>query len=811
MPSRMNGESWMDRLSPVWARIRARAAAIASSTIVILDRARQRVRASLRRARPRWNAALDRARFLGARWRERLRVWTADRGRLALLGRALALSAFLLGLGVWVWSGAPDCAADGCPDGKALAEYRPPEAPHVFDAEGRLMGHLPGEIRFWMPLDSFPATLIEAIIAVEDRRFHQHRGLDLRGIARAVLVNLRAGEVREGASTITMQLARNLWEPGLREHGRWRRKAVEARLALRLEGALEKDQILELYLNRIYLGRGLYGMAVASRHYFGKAPSELSLSEIATLVGAVKAPERYNPRTRPEDARARREVVLDVLGSAGVADPGSIARARSDSLGVPDTIPLAQGRSYYAFAVQRELREIFPDPGDRQGLRVFTAFDPSAQAAAEARLSEQIRRIESGRYGRYPHPVPSDSLGRADGDSPWLQGSVLVMDVRSGAVRAVVGGRSFEHSEFDRVFLARRQAGSAFKPLVYAAALENRSVTLADVIDTRPIELARHDGLWVPADDQATGETMNARTALARSSNWAAVRVGMRVGTGPVARFVERAGIETAIDRVPAAFLGSTALHPAELVAAYAAIGNGGQAVTPHLITRVEDRTGRVVYRHDAPPRQAMDPRVAFLTRRALRDVVDRGTGGAARRGGYWGPAAGKTGTTDDWRDAWFIGFNGEVVVGVWLGFDRPRRIMTGGFGGTLAAPVWGAIMRDLYGAGGDAPDLPPRPPGLREVEVDVETGYAVSGLCLPEDPRLELFLPGTEPRAGCPLHVQPPVMAGDDTWSWDGVLRIGTAVGSVTVTRPPTPRSDPPASAADEKRSGGLRSGGSR
>ncbi len=678
---------------------------------------------------------------------------------------------------------APSCAEEGCPTWSGIADYHPPEAPSFYDRDGRLVGHLPGEVRIWVPIDGFPPALLEAIVAVEDRRFYEHAGLDLKGIARAALVNLRSGGVREGASTITMQLARNLWWPRLGEYGRWRRKLVEARLAVRLERELEKQRILELYLNRVYLGRGLYGFGAAARHYYGKAPADLDLSQIATLVGAVKTPERYNPRTNPGLARERRDVVLAVLEQEGIAARERVAAARAEPVSAIDDPPSVQGQGYFAAAVSRELRRLIPDPEIRSGVRVHTTLDPRAQASAERRLAEQIEAIERGSYGRFRHPVPEGDLGRSDGDSDYLQGAVLAMDVRTGAVRAAVGGRSFDHSEFDRAFLAARQPGSAFKPIVYATALAEGRITLAEKVDTSPIELEVVQGVWAPADEQAVGDRMSVRAALARSSNWAAVRVGSAVGPHRVGQVAAALGIASRFEPVPASFLGASVLRPVELVTAYATFANGGDAVRPHVISRIEDRKGRVLYEHPAGSEPVLDPRVAYLTTQALRDVIDGGTGWRAREAGYRGPAAGKTGTTDEWRDAWFVGFNGELATGVWLGFDRPATITERAYGGVVAAPVWGRMMADLYGDGRDAAGFPARPRDMRALEVDASTGYAVSDRCAPEAPRTEYFIPGTEPPALCPIDVAAPVLVSTSTPS----SNFGSLPAPVVRTRGPS------------------------
>ena len=665
-------------------------------------------------------------------------------------GSALALAA-AVGLAIMVR--VPDCEAEGCPRVEALSEYRPPEAAHYYDRDGRLVGHLPGTVRMWENLEEFPPLLRQAIVSVEDHRFYEHHGVDVSSVLRAAVANVKAGGIAEGASTITMQLVRNLWEPALGKYGPWRRKLTEARLAQMLERRFGKDRILELYLNQVYLGRGIYGFGAAARHYYEKPVGELTLGEITMLVGAVKTPERYNPRTGGEGALTRRSVVLDLLVEAGAVTEAEADAVRDEPLNAIDTGPLVQGRSYFAAAVRRELLALVPDASARTGLRVFTTLDPEVQRSLDRRIGEQVARIESGAYGAFRHPVPEDgALPRAEGLSAYLQGAGVALDIRSGEVRAVTGGREFEHSEFDRAILASRQPGSTFKPVVYAAGLTAGEITLADILDTSPIEMEVLREVWRPADAQASDSLMSVREALARSSNWAAVRVGRAVGVGAMAQTAARLGIRSPVAPVPASFLGASSLRPVELVAAFAAFGNGGSRVEPHLITRIEDAHGRIVYRATPSVEVALPPTIAFLTRQGLEGVVNGGTGWRARAAGYWGPAAGKTGTTDESKDAWFVGFNGELALGIWLGFDRPKEIVRNAYGGTIAAPVWGAVMFDIYGSGRDAPGFPRPPRELRRIRIDTETGFAVSEDCdaWALDTRIEYFVRGTEPPALC-------------------------------------------------------------
>lgn len=690
---------------------------------------------------------------------------TREKGGRRLLSRLLlacviAAAVALGGLVAVALLLTPDCADEGCPTLETIQDYSPPEPPHVYDRYGDLVGQLPGPQRLVVSLDDVSPLVREGFVAVEDRRFREHGGVDPLGVLRAAVRNVTAGKVEEGASTITMQLVRNVFGADVRAYNRWRRKLTEVRMALALEDRLSKDEILELYLNQIYLGGGAWGVETAARYFFGRSAGDLTPAQAALLIGLAKSPEGYNPRTHPERALERRSVVLSVMLREGILTAAQAETARNEELML---VARPEGRrigAYYLAAVDRQVRETFPDPRTREGIRVHTGYDPALQRAAVTALRGRIREIEEGAVGPYPHPVAPEDMDVApvaDGPSPYLQGMVVALDARRGTVLALVGGRDFGHSEFDRALQAERQPGSAIKPILYSAAL-GLNLTLMDEIETGPVEiqLAGQEP-WRPAD-QGDGEPMTVREALRLSSNTAAVRVGQYVGVETLIAQSRRLGITTPMPPYPSIFLGSAEVRPVELVAAYAAFGNGGRRVTPHLVTRIEDPEGMIVWLpEDLEPRSAIPPGVAFLTLDALRDVVETGTGWRVREEGFTGAAAGKTGTTDEGKDTWFIGLTPEVVAGVWMGFDNPRPIVEAASGGRLVAPVWARMMREGYrpiggfGAADAATWLPP--PDVVSVLIDTQTGYVAGPDCPEEAVRSEYFLVATAPAIQCPVH----------------------------------------------------------
>jgi penicillin-binding protein 1A len=647
---------------------------------------------------------------------------------------------------------------EGCPSVDALRDYRPPEATRLYAMDGSLLADLSPERRVVVDLDEVPPTISNGFVAVEDRRFWTHNGIDPRGMFRALWVNVRTLSLREGSSTITMQLPRNIFPAELPRRDRWRRKACELRLAGEIEDALGKREVLKLYINQVYLGDGKYGVEEAARAYFGKSATRLSTAEAALLVGLVKNPEGYNPRRAPNRAIQRRNVVLEVLARENVITAADAERAKAEPLKLVPPPEASGPAPYYVAAVRRELRERFGDDADIRGLRVYTGLDPALQRAARDALVAQIRAVENGSLGRWRHARPeSERLEPAEGSgSPFLQGAIVVLDTRTGEVRALVGGRDFTHSSYDRALLARRQPGSTFKPVVFAAAMQH-GLAATDRIDTTPVAIDLAGTAWRPDDlvpDTVTSLTV--REAMALSSNNAAVRIGEWVGVNRVADMARTLGLSTPVPLYPSVFLGSAEVIPAEFAAAYATLGNGGYRVTPRVISRIEDARGNVLWRAPQTAQHVLDPGVAYLATSLMEEVVDRGTGTAVRREGFWLPAAGKTGTTNDARDVWFVGMTPDLAAAVWFGFDQPKQIMPNAFGGNMAAPVWARTMKAAY-ATRPAPQPWTPPSSLVSMPVDVRSGGAATEDCPPEDIRIEHFVPGTEPTEYCPVHYTAP------------------------------------------------------
>ena len=679
-----------------------------------------------------------------ARWRK----WST-RKRVLVSAAAVAVAVFVVGAS-WLTFFITGVVGPGCPSVADLRDYRPPEATRVFAADGTVLADLSPQRRIVLGLEDVPPMLREGMIAVEDRRFWDHDGVDLRSVGRALWRNVASFGIREGFSTITMQLARSVFPDRLPMGDKVGRKACEVFLAKRIEGELEKRQILALYLNQIYLGAGLYGVEAAAEGYFGKSADRLAPEEAALIVALVKSPEGYNPRKHPVRAVERRNIALEVMADAGVLDRSTADAAKRRPLRLAPPPDAAGTAPYFVAAVRSELRTRFGADADVRGLRVFTGLDPQLQKLANEALVSQIERIENGSYGQYSHPKASSS---DDPEAPVLQGMIVSLDPYTGAVKALVGGRDFARSQFDRALQARRQPGSAFKPLVYAAALESGLPATAR-LETAPVSVdAAGSQTWTPGDHVSdTVETLSVRNALALSSNNAAVRVGRWVGEERVAGMGRRLGLSTPIPNYPSIHLGSAEVVPAELVAAFAAFGNGGYQVRPTLFLRVEDAEGRVLWEARPPSRQVLDSGVAFLTLTLLEEVVNSGTGSVIRTRGFWLPAAGKTGTTNDGKDVWFVGLTPDLVTGVWLGFDRPRSIMPSAGGGRLAAPVWADLMLATYqDRPAPAPWAPPS--NVVSAQVDERTGYLATGNCPPDDIRIEYFLIGTEPEMYCPLH----------------------------------------------------------
>jgi len=699
-----------------------------------------------------WEPVETRAllRTLGDRWRHLSR-----RTALAIL---LTLAVSFFAFFVFSWD---HCFFSTCPDVGRLAAYQPGGAPLLLDRNGEVFADLTPVEHATVPLGTLPSLVAQAFLAVEDKRFQEHRGIDWRRVGGAILADLRAGSFEQGFSTITMQLARNLFPERLpgREQS-LARKLLEVRVAKDIERRFSKQEILELYLNHIYFGNRAHGIEAASRQYFGVPAVRLTLSQAALLAALPKAPSHYDPRRHPEAALERRNLVLDLMAAQGRIARREEAAARAAPLGIvppPRQARVEAGLApWFVEQVRRDLEERFGADLYSRPLRIRTTLDSRAQRAAEEELARQLRAVESGQLGKFAGTRYAAEKDAGPDGTAYLQGAVVAIDPRNGDVLAWVGGRNFSHSQFDRAAMARRQAGSAFKPFVYAAALRAGWVLSQPLADT-PLSIRLSSGqVWQPKNFSARydGE-VTLRDALVRSKNVATVRLADAVGLGAVAAAAHRSGISQTLPELPSMALGTAAVSPLELTAAYTPFATLGTGAEPRMILSVEDEDGHVLWKPEARKREVLDPGIAYLLTDVLTEALERGTGIAALqglRGGLKVPAAGKTGTTNDGADAWFVGYTPDLVTGVWVGFDKPRPILEDATGGRLAAPVWGRMMERFY-AGRKPPAPWQRPDNVVARTVDPATGLLLKDGCPPltGTAHEELFLDRATPAAYCP------------------------------------------------------------
>jgi penicillin-binding protein 1A len=735
-------------------------------------------------------------------------------------------------------------AAIHMPRVEALADFQPGQISRLHDREGEVFATFARQRRVLLEEGEVPEVLRQALVAVEDSNFYQHGGIDLAAIIRAELANIRAGEIVEGAGTLTMQLARELF---LTRERTWRRKIEEALLAVELEKSYTKPQILTLYMNMVNLGHGNYGMASAARYFFDKDVGELTLPEAATLAGIVQAPSRMSPYRRPELVKERRDHVLSRMLAEGFIDRPEYERAVATPLLVVSHAPDVPLAPYFAEDVRKYLEATYgTNAVHDSGLQVWTTLDRSMQTAAEDALRAGLRRLDRRRGWRgavaqvpagevdehelsswtgkqvvpghwYQGLVleagpdtarvrieereltldregiewtrrrrPSEVLSRGDvawfrveaaaggetaadaGDGeeatgappatpadadlrlvleqqPEVQGAVVVLESATGAIRALVGGWDFDRNRFNRITQARRQVGSAFKPLVFGAALE-MGYTPADTVFDGPTGFRGADGklsYWPQNYTRSYRGIVTLRTALEQSINVPAVKLQDMVGTERVIAFARRAGIESPLPPYPSLALGSADIVPLELAAAYAAIANQGTWVQPYMIDRVVEAGGRQLEQRTPVTRTTTDPRVAFVLTHMLQGVVQRGTAASLRSLPL--AIAGKTGTTDSYSDAWFVGFTPRYTLLVWVGYDVKRSLGSGMTGSAAALPIWRAIaergLEEGWLAKGEDFGAPP---GVTVQTVDRGTGLLPGS----GSDRViqEAFVQGTEP-----------------------------------------------------------------
>ena len=568
-----------------------------------------------------------------------------------------------------------------------------PAISEVFDYAGMRYSKLEGQVRYVVPLSQISPNFINALLAREDSRFYKHRGVDLTGIARAAVRNVNAGNVKEGASTITQQLARNTFDLG---DDRWRKKLVEALLALRIEKNLSKEKILEAYANRIYYGLGLYGVETASRACFGKSANELTLSEAAILAGLIRSPNRLTPLGDSRTALAERDQVLGRMEELKMITPEEAKAARAEPIPLTKILLPSTQENYAMDAVMRDLAILLPeDIIDRGGLKIYTTIDPRLQMIAEEAVESKLAQLESSKEWPHPTRVPvttADPQANAEKptESPYVQGALMAIDNETGGIRAIVGGRDFKESPYNRAWLAKRQVGSTFKPFVYAAAF-SKGMGPGMLVDDSPIREGDIAGVtsWSPRNSDGENEGLQpAALGLIRSRNTMTVRVGEFATRAEVRALALKAGLEKVPD-IPAIYLGAFETTLKHLTAAYTMFPNNGVRRQPYIIESIQDRYGKTIYKATRAELRCINPDVNYVMNELLRDVIRKGTATAATSFGLTVPAAGKTGTTDDYKDAWFIGYTTRLTCGVWVGMDRPERIADRGYGSKLALPIW--------------------------------------------------------------------------------------------------------------------------
>ncbi len=688
------------------------------------------------------------------------RWWTPRTRRWLVLGvaGAAALSVALV-LALWFTV----CLGNSCPAVANLESYDPNQAAKVYAADGRLLTDLGLERRTVVPLAEMSPAVTAAFVSTEDKRFYRHHGIDWIRVFGAMKDMLVERRIAGGASTITMQLAGNMWPDAIDRRDRsLRRKLREAKVALEIEKKYSKDKILELYLNQINLGNRAFGVEAASQRYFGKSVRDLNVAEAATLAAIPKAPERYNPRKHPDNSVQRRNVVIALMRDNGKLGAEEAERWKAFPLRLSARSDFSGVAEYFVEYVRQILQARFGSDLYREGYRIYTTLDLDMELTAERALEDQLREIEKTpgfhheTYGEYEERKADEGSGDAAiPNSPYLQGLLVTLDAGTGAIRAMIGGRDFEDSKFNRATQATRQPGSTFKPFVYSAALRS-GIPLSEVIVDEPfsMEIPGQD-TWTPQNYELgfTG-AHTLRWNLYQSRNIPAIKLGLQIGADAIISEARRFGITSRILPVPAIAIGSADVIPLEMFSAYTTFANLGDRAEPYAIERVEDRDGNIVWEPRPRLMPVMSREQAWLMVDALRDVVRKGTAAHSVGSQIRFPAGGKTGTTNDYNDVWFIGFTPDLVTGVWMGFDQPTRIMGNAQGGRLAAPAWTAVMNEIYSRR-PVPAAWSRPSDLAAAEIDNTTGYLATAFCPAEVHEIESFIPGTEPTEYCPVHSQ--------------------------------------------------------
>jgi penicillin-binding protein 1A len=647
-----------------------------------------------------------------------------QKGKLLVLYLFLTLTAILIGgaagyviFSVW-----------DLPEVQTLEEYKPSITSRVYSDNNKLLAEFFLENRTPVVLESVPEMLIKALIATEDVRFYSHYGLDFRGIARALYRNIRAGKVLEGGSTLTQQLAKILF---LTPERSYTRKLKEMILALRIEQRYTKREILSLYLNQIYFGNGAYGIEAAAQIYFGKSAKDLNVEECALLAGLPRSPKYYSPFKSPASALGRRAYVLNRMVAAGIITRSQAEDAKRTPFPVQTPIKLGGSAPYFVEYVRQKVEERFGSSILYSGgLNIYTSINDELQKYAEDAVTSGLAKIEARLKTKRKEP---------------LQAALIAIEPLTGRIRAMVGGRNYRQSQFNRSWQALRQPGSAFKPIIFAAAL-NRGFGASDILDDSPlvIKVDRKKN-WSPENFTRTYQgPVTLSWAFTQSLNVPTVRMLEKIGINEAIQYAKKIGIKSPLAPYLSLALGSSDVTLLELTSAYAVFADHGIRIGPVSILTISDNTGRVLYMNDTVPAQVTSPETAYLVTNLLKGVIAQGTGWKARELGR--SAAGKTGTTNDYRDAWFIGYTPSLVAGVWVGYDNHSGIGPKETGARVALPLWLEFMKKAH-AGREPEDFSV-PEGIIFKQVEPRSGLLCADNC--RSSIREAYLPGTEPRKFC-------------------------------------------------------------
>lgn len=631
-----------------------------------------------------------------------------------------------------------------------------PQPTRFLDQGGNEIPTVFSQNRIHLTQEEIPLYLCDAFIAIEDYRFRQHFGLDLHGILRALWKNLQAGRIVEGGSTISQQLAKNLF---LTPERTLSRKIPEMLLTLQLEINYTKEEILNMYLNQIYFGHGAYGLERAAAVFFGKSARELTLAEGALLAGVPRAPARYSPFLNYDAAISRQHLILERMVELGYISPGQAAAAREEEISLGEQDPPAAPYQYFIDYAIRELQENYPRLAQRLksgGLTVHTTLVRKYQEIAEEAL----------RAGLPPGTPDEEGINQP-------QGALVAMDPSTGHIQALVGGRKYQETQFNRA-TALRQPGSAFKPFVYLAALKN-GYTLTDTIMCQEVEfpIPGSQDVYRPTDYGAQpyhNRPLTLREALTISDNVVATILNYNLGPAEGIKCARRLGIESTLKPYLSSALGTSEVTPLELTRAFCPLANGGRRVEPMAISKITDAQGRTILEKKPHLRQVVDPAAAYIITDVLKGVLEPGGTAAGMGWRLNRPAAGKTGTSQDYGNAWFIGYTPHLIAGVWVGNDKSATSL-GHTGGSLAAPIWADFMhRALMGS--PKSDFP-RPQGVVEAEICSQSGLRPGWWCPKDEIRRELFIAGTEPREYCNSH---------SPFNWNWWKRLSPAQGETNI-----------------------------